>query len=205
MKKRLICFYFLLTVLVSSCAIHSDFPFICFRKECVQSQFKKSPKRSGGKRGLKQKVNTLAVKMKQKQVKRKSKKPDPPDRDYIGFSGFEGSTESSQDSIVRDTADVADYIKMIIYYKAEKPEKNIEKDSVYIKVSRSPQAKEDKALINYYLEKHPAQTIKQVQLIINAEKEEDSSVNSRSGLMKARRLENYMINGGVKEEIITIK
>ena len=205
MKKRLLCFYLLLAVLVSSCAIHSEFPFICFRKECVQSQFKKSPKRSGGSRGLKQKVNTLAVKRKKNQVKRKSKKTESSDHGDISFTGFDGFNESGGDSLIKDTAEVVDYIKMIIHYKVGKAEKSEEKDSVYIKVTRTSHTKEDKDLIQYYLEKHSAQNIKRVQLIINAEKEEDASVTSKSGLMRARRLKNYLINGGVKEEIITIK
>ena len=154
---------------------------------------------------MKKKVNTLAMKRKKNQVKRKSKKTDSSDRGDISFTGFDGFNESDRDSLSRDTSEVADYVKMIIYYKVEKPERKVEKDSVYIKVTLSTRTKEDKALINDYLEKHPVEGIQEVKLIINAEKEEDASGMSRQGLVEARRLKNYLINGGVKAEIITIR
>lgn len=67
---------FLIIVLFSSCAIHSSFPFICFRKECIIATFSLSSprKEAGGNRGIKQSVKILFAKSKAKKIKRRSKK-----------------------------------------------------------------------------------------------------------------------------------
>lgn len=196
MCRKFFIFYFLSVFFLSSCAIHSYFPFICFNKECIRAEFNKGLKSTGGKRGIKKQFKILTTKIKRKNAKKRKSKPD--------VSNYKIS-ESKLDSLIRDTTKVADYIKMIIHYKEDHPEKRINKDSAYIKSSFLFQSKEDKALINYYLTKYSVKNIMEIFLIITLESSEDIDNKKRLGIMKARRLRNYLIKNRVKDEKIKIK
>jgi len=188
--------FVLAAVLLSSCAIHPYFPFICFKKECIQSQFNTGVKPTGGKRGIKQRFKMLVVNIKKKQGKNKKDKPD------ISNSKVR---QSKVDSLISDTAKVADYIKLIFHHKVDAPEKRIDKDSVNVKSSFIIQSKDDKTLINYYLNKYSVKNIKEIVLVVTVEQNEDSENRKRAGLLKARRLRNYIVKAGIKEEKIKIQ
>lgn len=198
MRNKIFVLCFFIAFLLSSCAIHPYFPFICFKKECIQSQFNTGVKPTGGRRGIKQQFKMLNTKIKKKKAKNKRAKSG----DLAGRSRI---SDSKLDSLIKDTSRVDDYIKMIIYHKVESPEKRVDKDSVYIKSSFLQLSKEDKALINYYLEKYPVKDIKEILLMLTVESPEDIDTKKRSGMMKARRLRNSLIKAGVKEEKIKIK
>lgn len=198
MRNKIFILCFFIAFLLSSCAIHPYFPFICFRKQCIEQQFDTGVKPTGGRWGIKKQIKMLNTKMKKKRAKKKRAKSD-------GVAGSSRVSESKLDSLLKDTSRVADYIKMIIHHKAESPEKRIDKDSVYIKSSFLQLSKEDKALLNYYLKKYPVKNIKEIFLLITVESTEDMDTKKRSGTMKARRLRNALIKAGVKEEKIKIK
>jgi len=129
--------------LFSSCAIHAKFPFICFKKDCIVASwtFKKD---AGGKRGVKQKVNIFIAKANAKKRKNQNQNID------VAKVKVD---QSVLDALLSDTTHADKFIKVVFFHKGKAQAKEIESDSLYIKSSFITLSKNDRILINYYLNK----------------------------------------------------
>ncbi|MBA3680731.1 MAG: hypothetical protein H0W73_06145 [Bacteroidetes bacterium] len=182
-------------ILFSSCAIHAGFPFICFKKDCIKSAwtFQKPP--AGGKRGVKQKASIFIAKAKAKNRKRKSRNDDPL---RMAFD------QPLLDAMLADTSHADKFIKVVFFYKSKAPEKKINNDSLYIKSSFVTLSKNDRILINYYLNKYLVKNITEIYIYSVIEKKEELEQNSRMGIMKMKKIEHYLLRTKVKKERIKI-
>ena len=189
-------FLFILAfALFSSCAIHAKFPFICFKKDCIVSSwtFKKE---AGGKRGVKQKVNIFLAKANAKKRKRQSQNIDVA-KVKVDHSLLE--------SLLLDTTHADKFIKVAFHHKGKTQIKEIEIDSLYIKSSFLTLSKNDRILINYYLNKYTVKNITEIYIsfiIVGDEKEEQST---RIAIMKMKKVEHYLIKTRVTKSRIKIK
>jgi hypothetical protein len=181
--------------LFSSCAIHAGFPFICFKKDCIKSAwtFQKPP--AGGKRGVKQKVNIFIAKTSAKQRKRKGKNTNPLK---------EPVNETQLAELLADTTQATKFIKVVFFHKGKAQLKAIESDSMYIKSSFITLSKNDRILINYYLNKFLVKNITEIYIYSIIENKEDEVQYSRVGIMKMKKVEHYLIRTKVKKERIKI-
>lgn len=111
----------IICLLLSSCAIHKDFPFICFRWGC----FAKQVGLPSGKAIKKQvQINAKVRKKKREAKKRKKNKPEP----YI-ISDKKGSTEEAEKSkvIKKDTSVLSYFAKgnanylILVFLEAHPP------------------------------------------------------------------------------------
>lgn len=184
-----------IATLFSSCAIHAGFPFICFKKDCVKAAwtFQKPP--AGGKRGVKQKVNMFIAKASAKNRKRKGRNANP---------SKEPVSETQLAELLADTTQADKFIKVVFFYKIKAPEKKVGNDSLYIKSSFISLSKNDRILINYYLNKFLVKNITQVYIYSIIENKEEEAQNSRMGIMKMKKVEHYLIRTKVKKERIKI-
>ena len=185
----------LTATLFSSCAIHAGFPFICFKKDCVKAawSFQKPP--AGGKRGIKQKVNIFIAKASAKQRKRKGRNADP---------SKEPVNETHLAELLSDTTQADKFIKVVFFHKGKAQVKAIESDSMYIKSAFITLSKDDRILINYYLNKFLVKNITQIYIYSIIENKEEEAQHSRMGIMKMKKVEHYLIRTQVKKERIKI-
>lgn len=181
--------------LFSSCAIHAGFPFICFKKDCIKSAwtFQKPP--AGGKRGIKQKASIFIAKAKAKNRKRQGKNTDP---------SKEPVNETQLAQLLADTTDADKFIKVVFFHKGKAQLKAIENDSLYIKSSFITLSKNDRILINYYLNKFLVKNITEIYIYSIIENKEEEAQNSRMGIMKMKKVEHYLIRTKVKKTRIKI-
>ncbi len=184
-----------IAALFSSCAIHAGFPFVCFKKDCIKAawSFQKPP--AGGKRGVKQKVNIFIAKASAKQRKRKGKNADPLK---------EPVNETQLAELLADTTQADKFIKIVFFYKTKAPEKKINNDSLYIKSSFITLSKNDRVLINYYLNKFLVKNITEIYIYSIIENKEEEAQHSRMGIMKMKKVEHYLIRTKVKKTRIKI-
>ncbi len=194
------CFYKLIVIVViatlfSSCAVHAGFPFICFRKDCIKAAwtFQKPP--AGGKRGVKQKVSIFLAKANAKKRKRQGRNSDPLK---------EPVNETQLAELLADSTQADKFIKVVFFYKIKSPEKKVGNDSLYIKSSFISLSKNDRILINYYLNKFSVKNITQINIYSIIENKEEVEQHSRMGIMKMKKVEHYLIRTKVKKERIKI-
>ena len=193
-------FYKLVLVIItvalfSSCAIHAGFPFICFKKDCIKSAWTAPRKDAGGKRGVKQKVSIFLAKTSANNRKRKSRNTDPSKAPI---------NESQLATLLADTTHADKFIKMIFFHKGKTLLKEIESDSLYIKSSFITLSKNDRILINYYLNKYLVKNITEIYIYSIIENKEEVEQNSRIGIMKMKKVEHYLIRTKVKKTRIKI-
>lgn len=184
-----------IAALFSSCAIHAGFPFICFKKDCIKAAwtFQKPP--AGGKRGVKQKVNIFIAKANAKKRKRQGRNSDP-SKDPVN--------ETQLAELLADTTQTDKFIKVVFFHKGKAQLKPIESDSLYIRSSFITLSKNDRILINYYLNKFLVKNITEIYIYSIIENKEDEAQNSRMGIMKMKKVEHYLIRTKVKKTRIKI-
>jgi len=186
----------ILTVaLFSSCAIHAGFPFICFKKDCIKGAWSLPRKEAGGKRGLGQRMSIAMAKISAKKRKNANKSIDVAkikvDHNLL-------------DALLSDTTQADKFIKVAFHHKGKTKIKTIEVDSLYIKSSFLTLSKNDRILINYYLNKYEVKNITDVYIsfvIVGDEKEEQVT---RVAIMKMKKVEHYLIKTKVKKSRIKI-
>jgi len=194
------CFYKLIVIvttamLVSSCAIHAGFPFICFKKDCIKSAWSFQKPTAGGKRGIKQKASIYIAKVKAKSRKRQNRNDDPL-RMAVNLPEL--------NTMLADTSHADKFIKVVFFYKTKTPEKKTGSDSAFIKSSFITLSKNDRVLLNYYLNKYLVKNISEIHIYSVIEKKEEVEQHSRMGIMKMKKVEHYLIRTKVKKERIKI-
>ncbi len=190
-----ILLFVLTAALFSSCAIHAGFPFICFKKDCIKGAWSLPRKEAGGKRGLKQKMSIALAKASAKRKKNQNKSIDVA-KVKVDHSLLE--------SLLSDTAQAEKFIKVAFHHKGKTKIRTIEVDSLYIKSSFLTLSKNDRILINYYLNKYQVKNITDVYIsfiIVGDEKEEQVT---RVAIMKMKKVEHYLIKTRVKKSRIKI-
>ena len=96
-------YYIIISFLLSSCAFHPSFPFICFKKDCIRMQFSGVRKEAGGNMSIKKRASIMVKKFNQK-LRKSNRVPktklDKFDREVVAV-------------ILSDTTNVEEFIKMI--------------------------------------------------------------------------------------------
>lgn len=180
----------------SSCAIHAGFPFICFKKDCISAAWSGSRKEAGGKRGLKQKMNILLAKANAKKRKRQNQSIDVASVKV---------NHSLLETLLSDTTLADKFIKVVFRHKGKTQIKAIENDSLYLKSSFLTLSKNDRELINYYLNKYTIKNITEIYISFIIGGEEDIEKTNRAAIMKMKKVEHYLIKTRVKKSRIKIK
>ena len=179
----------------SSCAIHANFPFFCFKKECIVSAWS-FQKEAGGKRGIKQKVNIVLAKAKAKKRKKQNSNIDVAkvkvDRSVL-------------DSLITDTSTAKELIKIVFYYKGRSSEKKTENDSIYLRSSFLVLSKNDKSLINFYLNKYLVKNITKIYISSIINTTENTEKSNRLAIIKTKKLVHYFLRTGIKGSRIKTK
>lgn len=182
--------------LLSSCAIHDKFPFICFRKECIIAEFSGVRKEAGGKRSIKQRTNMMVTK-----VKRKIKKARGGPNTRLTKLDYEVA-----ETILTDTAKVKELIKMVFLHKNQDTlESIIFRDSINIKSSLFSLSKNDRILIKYCLNEYVIKNIVRIYLFPVVTSPEDSVKINAAAIRKMNNIEHYLIKTGVKRSKIEIR
>lgn len=199
-KKSSLFIKIFITILVisllASCAIHKEFPFICFKKECIKAQFSRPGRQlAGGKKGFKQNASS---KKRKKKKKKKNKKADNP--------SIHKKDKSKLDSLNLDGNIGKSTIKIVFYYKIDSSEITIKSDSVYLKTPPFTLTKSDQIAIKSYLDKYLIKNITEIYisptiLLENA----NSTKNNKRSSMKIKRIEQYLIKSRIKKSNLKIK
>jgi hypothetical protein len=182
--------------ILSSCAVHSSFPFICFKKECISQAWSGTRKEAGGKRSLKQNVKIFSTKIKSKIRKSKG---SPIDITKVKFN------EPLLDSLLNDTSHIDKYIKIVFENKTRQILNGLLKDSTYLKSSFLIVSKNDKMLINFYLVKHQIKNIKEITISSIMENTNGIEGKDKLSYLKTKRIAHYLIRTGVKKHKIKIR
>ncbi|MDO9000860.1 MAG: hypothetical protein Q7W45_13915 [Bacteroidota bacterium] len=182
--------------MLSSCAIHAGFPFICFKKDCISAAWSGSRKEAGGKRGFKQKTKMLLVKANAKKRKRQNQS--------IDIAKIKVS-QPLLESLLADTILGEKFIKIAIRHKGKTQITTIENDSLYLNSPFLTLSKNDRILINYYLNKYTIKNITEIYISFINGGEEDLEKTNRMAIMKMKKVEHYLIKTRVKKSRIKIK
>lgn len=153
-------------------------------------------KEAGGKRGVKQKVNILLAKAKAKKRKKQNSNIDVTKAKV---------DQPLLDSLLADTSYTKELIKIVFYPKNSSSEKKLTNDSVYLRSSFLILSKNDKSLINYYLNKFLIKNITKIYITSITDNKESVENGNRTALMKTKKIVHYLLRTGVKNSRIKIK
>lgn len=180
--------------LLSSCAIHTKFPFICFKKDCIKNQFRLDPHHA-----FRKKINTKIFLIKRK-FKRKSKteQNDPKfanSKDQI-TTDIKDSTDNnnwgSGYNVIKLVFESIDSLSVIDNNSFNK------KDSVALVISNLNLTDDNKQAIRSYINTLGLNQIQQIKIIANTTRYSESSSEEISLIV------DFLIKERVRRRIIKI-
>jgi hypothetical protein len=132
--------------LLSSCTLHRYFPFICFRKACVDSAIDIK----GFKKRIKGKLVVIS--------RRRNKKPEAKPTDYSSAKAF-GSNEGNNDSITSIKGKNVDYYRYLLLFRLKKDPTQL--DSIVVEHTSEYKTitELDQVRLNYKLDTLPVRDI----------------------------------------------
>ncbi|MBA2610510.1 MAG: hypothetical protein H0U95_00970 [Bacteroidetes bacterium] len=153
-------------------------------------------KDAGGKRGLRQKASIFLAKANAKRKKNQNKSIDVA-KVKVDHTILE--------ALLSDTVRADKFIKVAFHHKGKTQIKEIEIDSLYIKSPFLTLSKNDRILINYYLNKYQVKNILEIYISFIIAGEEQDEQTKRMAIMKMKKVEHYLIKTRVKKSKIRIK
>lgn len=186
----------LLSLFISSCALHASFPFICFRKGCA-----KSNKAPGAKGGQKVKLKTILYTWKKKSKIGKKKKKYSKDKILVEKSG----SEDANDTLIVEHGIIPhkEFFRLYFYIKPEY--EFIAADSTLLENHNLKELTEDEIeKLKYYIHTIKRSNIKRVVIKVVTDIPGAEPMDYHMARRKSKKVRKVLVDFGIKEGIIIV-